>query len=88
MNVKDAIQARRAYRALGPVDITDETISELAGAARLMCSCYNNQPWRFVFARSKESLARFAKASARGTSGPTARPWSSRLSRAGNMTAS
>ena len=57
MNVKDAIQARRAYRALGPVEITDETISELAGAARLMCSCYNNQPWRFVFARSKESLA-------------------------------
>lgn len=57
MNVKDAIQARRAYRALGPVEITDEIIDELAGAARLMCSCYNNQPWRFVFARSKESLA-------------------------------
>jgi nitroreductase len=57
MNVKNAIQTRRAYRALGPADITDETISELAGAASLMCSCYNNQPWRFVFARSKESLA-------------------------------
>ncbi len=57
MNVKDAIQARRAYRALGPVEITDEIISELAEAARLMCSCYNNQPWRFVFVRSKEALS-------------------------------
>lgn len=57
MNVKDAIQARRAYRALGPVEITDEIIRELAEAARLMCSCFNNQPWRFVFVRSKEALA-------------------------------
>ncbi len=56
MNVKDAIEARRAYRALGPVDITDDIIRELAGAARLMPSCFNNQPWRFVSARSGESL--------------------------------
>jgi nitroreductase len=56
MDVKDAIQTRRAYRALGPADITDEVIVGLAGAARLMCSCFNNQPWRFVFVRSKNSL--------------------------------
>jgi nitroreductase len=58
MDVKDAILARRAYRALGPTDITDVMISGLAEAARLMCSCFNNQPWRFVFVRSKESLER------------------------------
>ncbi|MBP7586198.1 MAG: nitroreductase family protein [Spirochaetes bacterium] len=58
MNVKDAIQARRAYRALGPVDITDDIIRELVEAARLMPSCFNNQPWRFVFARSAESLGK------------------------------
>ncbi len=58
MNVKDAIEARRAYRALEPVEITDDTIRELAHSASLMCSCYNNQPWRFVFARSKDALAR------------------------------
>ena len=56
MNVKDAIQARRAYRALGPVEITDDIIRDLVEAARLMPSCFNNQPWRFVFARSGESL--------------------------------
>ena len=58
MNVKDAIQARRAYRALEPITIDDDTMRELAGAAGLMCSCYNNQPWRFVFARGTEALAR------------------------------
>jgi nitroreductase len=58
MDVKEAIGKRRAYRALGPVEITDEIITELATAAQLTASCFNNQPWRFVFARSKEALAK------------------------------
>jgi nitroreductase len=56
MDVKEAIQARRAYRALGPVEITDGLMGELAEAARLSASCFNNQPWKFVFVRSKSSL--------------------------------
>lgn len=56
MDVKEAIEKRRAYRALGPVEITDGTIRELATAAQLTASCFNNQPWKFVFARSKGSL--------------------------------
>ena len=58
MDVKEAIQKRRAYRAFGPVEITDEIIAELATAAQLTASCFNNQPWKFVFARSKEALAK------------------------------
>ncbi|MBP7736207.1 MAG: nitroreductase family protein [Spirochaetes bacterium] len=58
MDVQEAIQKRRAYRALGPVEITDDIIREMATAAQLMPSCFNNQPWRFVFARSKEALAK------------------------------
>ncbi len=58
MNVKEAIETRRAYRALGPAQVTDATINELAAAARLMPSCFNNQPWRFVFARSEGALAK------------------------------
>lgn len=58
MEVKEAIGKRRSYRALGPADISDGLMAELAEAARLMPSCYNNQPWRFVFARSPEALAR------------------------------
>ncbi len=58
MNVKEALETRRAYRAFEPVGITDEVISELGAAARLMPSCFNNQPGKFVFVRSKESLAK------------------------------
>ncbi len=58
MDVREAIQARRAYRALEPVEITDFIIHELATAAQLTASCYNNQPWRFIFARSMDALAK------------------------------
>ena len=58
MDVKDAIQKRRAYRAFGSVEITDEIITELATAAQLTASCFNNQPWKFVFVRSKEALGK------------------------------
>lgn len=57
MDVKEAIQKRRAYRALGPVEITDGLMQELAEAARLMPSCFNNQPWKFVFVKSPAALA-------------------------------
>ncbi len=66
MDVKEAIQKRRAYRALGPVEITDEIITELVTAARLTASCFNNQPSRFVFARSKEAMARVCEGLSRG----------------------
>lgn len=56
MEVKEALEKRRAYRALGTAEITDALLAELAGAARLMPSCFNNQPWKFVFARSPEAL--------------------------------
>lgn len=58
MTVKEALETRRAYRALGPAEITDGTLKELAGAAQLMPSCFNNQPWKFVFVRSKDALAK------------------------------
>jgi len=58
MDVKEAIETRRAYRGLGPVEITDGLMKELAGAAQLSASCFNNQPWKFVFVRSKEALAK------------------------------
>ena len=56
MEVYKAIEKRRAYRSLEPVEITEETIKELAKSASLAPSCYNNQPWRFVFVKSKQKL--------------------------------
>lgn len=58
MELKEVLEKRRSYRALGPAEITDGVIKELVEAARLSTSCFNNQPWRFVFARSPEALAK------------------------------
>ncbi|MFQ6123608.1 MAG: nitroreductase family protein [Candidatus Heimdallarchaeota archaeon] len=56
MDVKDAIDARRAYRSLEHIKITEKHIKELAYSAQLAPSCFNNQPWRFVFVYSPEML--------------------------------
>ena len=49
MDVKDAIQKRRAYRSLDPVDITEDLIVDLARCAQLSASCSNNQSWRYLY---------------------------------------
>lgn len=49
MNVIDAINARRAYRSLAPVEITEDLVRDLARCAQLAPTCNNNQPARFVF---------------------------------------
>ena len=59
MDVHEAIAARRAYRSLLPVPITRELIEDLARNAQLSPSCFNNQPWRFVFVYGKENLEHF-----------------------------
>lgn len=56
MDVREAIQKRRAYRSLAPVEITDELIDDLAECARLFCSCFNNQPWQYVFVHDQDKL--------------------------------
>jgi nitroreductase len=66
MDVKEAIEKRRAYRALKAVEIDDSTVSELAGAASLAASCFNKQPWRFVFVRSPEMLDKLHSALNKG----------------------
>jgi nitroreductase len=66
MDVKQAIQTRRAYRSLEPVEITEELIKDLAESARLAPSCNNNQPWRFVFAHDPGVLKKLHGALSRG----------------------
>jgi nitroreductase len=65
MDVVQAINERRAYRSLEPVDITEDLIKDLARNARLAPSCFNNQPWRFVFVRDKEMLKKMHEALSR-----------------------
>jgi nitroreductase len=56
MDVNKAINNRRAYRSLAPLTITEDMIHDLAESARLFCSCFNNQPWRYVFVHDKHVL--------------------------------
>ena len=66
MNVTDAIHNRRAYRSLEPVKISREIVDDLALHAGLSASCFNNQPWRFVFVYDKDVLAEMFENVSRG----------------------
>jgi len=66
MDVKEAIERRRAYRSLEPIKITGELVRDLAGQARLAPSCYNKQPWRFVFAYDSQVLKKLFAAMSKG----------------------
>ena len=62
MEVREAIERRRAYRSLDPAPISDELIRDLAESASLAPSCFNNQPWRFVFVRDPDVLKEMHRA--------------------------
>lgn len=62
MDVRTAIHLRRAYRSLEPVDIGRELIRDLAECASLAPSCFNKQPWRFVFVADRDRLLAMRRA--------------------------
>jgi len=66
MDVSAAIKNRRAYRSLVPAEIDKGTGTELAQAASLAASCFNKQPWQFVFVYEKESLEKLHTALSKG----------------------
>jgi nitroreductase len=57
MDVVKAIEERRAYRSLSPVEITNDLIEDLALRAQLSPSCFNKQPWKFVFVHGEDNLS-------------------------------
>jgi len=66
MKLMEIIEKRRAYRSLGPVDIDENLVRDLATAASLSASCFNKQPWRFVFVNDKDVLSRLQGAMNKG----------------------
>jgi len=66
MDVKQAINERRAYRSLDPVTITQELVQDLSESAQLCASCFNNQPWRYVFVHDPEVLSELHEALFKG----------------------
>lgn len=56
MLVRQAIESRRAYRALSSRQIPPETLVRLAESAHLSPSCMNNQPWRIIMVTEPSRL--------------------------------
>jgi len=64
--VSEAIEQRRAYRSLAPVEITEALVRDLAHHAQLAPTCFNNQPARFVFVWDKNILNELKPAFSKG----------------------
>lgn len=61
MNLEEVIELRKSYRVLDPVDIDQKTIDHLVHTASLAPSCYNNQPWRYLFVTDKGLLKKMVE---------------------------
>jgi nitroreductase len=66
LELDEAVEKRRAYRAFKEGEITDEMVEDLLRVASLAPSCNNNQPWRFVMVRDPMQLRRLFETLTRG----------------------
>ncbi len=66
MKVKEAIEKRRAYRSLKETKISEEIIEEIAKAASLAPSCFNKQPWKYVFINDNKLLTQIKSLLSKG----------------------
>jgi glutaredoxin-dependent peroxiredoxin len=74
MDVSNAVQERRARRALDTKPVEREMVDTLVEAIRLAPSCNNNQPWRVIVARTPESLGAIKAHLPKGNSWATRSP--------------
>jgi nitroreductase len=56
MNVSDAIRLKRAVRKFQDTPLSDEVIHAILNAGRRSQSSKNNQAWRFIAIRDRETL--------------------------------
>jgi len=52
------LNVRKAGRSISSEPLPESIIAELIEAVRLTPSCFNNQPWRFLFLESPAALAK------------------------------
>lgn len=62
------LQERKASRAISTQKCDDEIIEKLMHAAQLSASCFNNQPWRFLFLTEELALEKAGQALSNGNS--------------------
>jgi nitroreductase len=66
MELKTLIESRRAYRSLDPGHLSTEMIEKIIAQVQLTPSCFNHQPWRFVFVREPSQLDKLKTALNKG----------------------
>jgi len=64
----DILNRRKASRAIAEQKMEPEIINKLMKAAQLSASCFNNQPWRFLFMTEPSALEKGRKALSTGNS--------------------
>jgi len=74
MELCEAIDARRAYRSFDPAPVPETLVRSVMERVRLAPSCFNNQPWRFVFVSGAGPLAAMRAALSRGNAWAQAAP--------------
>jgi nitroreductase len=71
--VVELLQKRLAGRAIATDPLSDEVVKELMEAVRLTPSCFNKQPWRFLFLLGEEARGKGFEVLSAGN-----QPWASR----------
>ena len=66
MNSESLLYRRQSKRAYLSDPVPNDVLERVLEGARWAPSCANNQPWRFVVARSPDALARAHEALSRG----------------------
>ena len=72
MDIYECLRTRRTVREFKPDPVTDESLGKLLSAARWSPSSRNQQPWRFIVIRDRETLVKMGETA--GSGGFLARP--------------
>jgi len=68
MPLIELLESRKASRAISEKKLKVEIVDKLMHAAQLSASCFNNQPWRFLFLSDETALEKGRRALSRGNS--------------------
>ncbi len=66
MNVYECLRTRRTVREFKPDPVSNESLDRVLSAARWSPSSRNQQPWRFVIVRDRDTLARLGETASSG----------------------
>jgi nitroreductase len=67
MDVYECLRSRRTVREFKPDPVSDESLGKILSAARWAPSSRNQQPWRLVVVRDRETLARIGETAQTGS---------------------